>query len=137
MDIRTEIISPANEQYTNSAAGVPGPEAVPLALRAFQEPGGRSRWFQIVPSASRVPWTKGGRYYRELSRPANEQYKGREAAGHSPSGVPSAKARSKSPEGMLSRNKKIPSRKRWDYLVMQKKSVCRIDRLTDGSGTQD
>ena len=41
MDIRTEIISPANEQYTNSAAGVPGPEAVPLALRAFQEPGGR------------------------------------------------------------------------------------------------
>ena len=55
MDIRTEIISPANEQYTNSAAGVPGPEAVPLALRAFQEPGGRSRWFQIVPSASRVP----------------------------------------------------------------------------------
>ena len=53
MDIRTEIISPANEQYTNSAAGVPGPEAVPFALRAFQEPGGRSNWPEAVPGGSR------------------------------------------------------------------------------------
>ena len=94
---------------------------VPEARRAFQvEPEGGS-WDNRM----------------EILSAANEQYKGHKAAGHSPSGVPSAKARSKSPEGMLSINKKIPSRKRWDYLVMQKKSVCRIDRLTDGSGTQD
>ena len=42
--------------------------AVPFALRAFQS-------LRSSISAARVPWTKGRRYYRELSRPANEQYK--------------------------------------------------------------
>ena len=56
-DNRTEILSPANEQYTIAL------RAVPFALRAFQMPEAvpnSSRWFQLrfARSRSRRPTNK-------------------------------------------------------------------------------
>ena len=50
-DNRTEILSPANEQYK----GRKSLAAVPEALRAFQKAGGRSKVPNGSSSASRVP----------------------------------------------------------------------------------
>ena len=81
---RTEIISPANEQYTIVRKAGQRPKGG-QALRAFQRAGGQSN----------SPKGGQGSNRTEILSPANEQYKGRNSGGPEAEGRAKRFARSK------------------------------------------